>query len=100
MVKNGFRRQAVFPCFHKGAITHRTTSNNNERQETLTGSGTTHDTNKRIFQDLSAKVKQNLPVIGEQERPHVLKDEPNIWSTEPLPYSIGKRNDPDYFPKF
>ena len=39
-------------------------------------------------------------MIGEHERPLLLEDEPGIWSTEPLPYNIGKRNDPDLFPKF
>ena len=94
MVKNGFRRQAVFPCFRNGAITHRTANNNNGRQETLTGSCTTHDTNKTIFQDLSAEEKQNLPVIGEQNGPHLLKDEPNIWSTWSLCGVLNDENLP------
>ena len=39
-------------------------------------------------------------MIGEKERPLLLKDEPSIWSTEPLRYNIGKRNGLDLFPKF
>ena len=78
---------------------HSTMDNNHGRQETLTGSGTTHDINKRIFQVLSTEEKQTLPVNREQERPFLLKDEPSIWSTDPLPYNIGKRNGPDLFPK-
>ena len=39
-------------------------------------------------------------MIGEHERPLLLEDEPGIWSTEPLPYNMEKRNDPDLFPKF
>ena len=89
-----------FPYFRKDATTHSTTDNNDERKEALAGSGTTHDTNKTIFQVLSTEQKQNLPMIGKQERPLLLKDEPSIWSTEPLLYNIGKRNDPDLFLKF
>ena len=39
-------------------------------------------------------------MIGEQEKPLLLKDEPSIWSTEPLPYHKGKCNGPDLIPKF
>ena len=89
-----------FLYFRKGVITHSTIDNNDRRRETLTGSGTIHDTNKIIFQVLSTGQKQNLPRIGEQERPLFLIDEPSIWSTETLPNNIGKRNGPDLFPKF
>ena len=63
-----------FPYFRKGVTRHSTIDNNDGRQETLTGSGTTHDTNKTIFQVLSTGEKQNLPMIGEQERPLLLKE--------------------------
>ena len=89
-----------FRYFHKCAATHSTIDNNLGLQETLTGSGTTCDTNKTIFQALSTEGKQTLPVNGQQERPLLLKDEPSIWSTGPLPYNIGKRNGPDLFPSF
>ena len=39
----------VFPYFHKCVITHSPIDNNNGRQKTLTGPGTTQDTNKTIF---------------------------------------------------
>ena len=83
-----------------GVTTHSTIDNNDGRQETMTGSGTTHDTNKTIFQVLSIQEKENIPVIGEVERPLLLRDEPNIWTTEPLPYSIGKRRGPELFTQF
>ena len=67
-----------FSYFRKSVTTHSTRDNNDGRQETLTGSGTTHDTNKTIFQVLSTEEKQNPPVIGEQERPLFLKDESSI----------------------
>ena len=73
------------PYFRKGVTTQSTIDNNDGRQETLTGSGTTQDTNKTVFQVLSIGQKQNLPMIGEQERPLPLKDEPSIWTTEPFP---------------
>ena len=69
------------PYFRKGATTHSTIDNNDGSQETLTCSGTTHDTNKTIFQVLSTDKKQTLPVIRKQERPLLLKNEPNICST-------------------
>ena len=38
-----------FPYFCKCVTTHSAIDNNNGRQETLTGPGTTHGTNKTIF---------------------------------------------------
>ena len=58
-----------FPYFPKSMTTHSTLADNDRRQETLTGFGTTDDTNKTIFQVLSTEEKQNLLVAGEQERP-------------------------------
>ena len=73
-----------FPYFHKCVTTHRAIDINNGRQETLTGPGTTHDTNKTIFQFLSTEEKQSLPVNGEQERPLLLKNEPSILNDSDL----------------
>ena len=89
-----------FSYFRKGVTTHCTVDNNDGHQETLTGSGTTQDTNKKIFQVLSTGERQNLPVVGKQERPVLLKDESNIWSTASMSYNIGKHNAPDLFLKF
>ena len=56
MVKNGFRRQAVFSMFRQMCDNGQCSiDNKNERQETLTGPGTTHDTNETIFQFLSTE---------------------------------------------
>ena len=57
-----------FPYFRKGMTTHSTLADNDRRQETLTGFGTTDNTNKTIFQVLSTEEMQNLLVVGEQER--------------------------------
>ena len=46
-----------FPYFCKGVTTHSTIDNNDGHQVTLTGSGTTHDTNKTVFQVLSTEEK-------------------------------------------
>ena len=89
-----------FPYFLKSVIRHSTIDNIDRCQETLTGSGTTHETNKTIFQVLPTEEKQNLSMIRKQERPLLLKDEPSIWSTGPLLYNIGKRNARDLFSKF
>ena len=43
-------QRAQFTTFRKGVVTHSTIDNNDGRQDTHTGSGTTHDTNKTIFQ--------------------------------------------------
>ena len=50
MVKNGFRRQAVFSIFPQMCDNgQRSIDNKNGHQETLTGPGATHGTNKTIF---------------------------------------------------
>ena len=77
-----------FPYLRK---VHSTIDNSDGCEESLTGSDTTSDTSKTFF--------RVLPVIVEQERPLLLKDEPGTWSTEPLPYNIGKRNISDLFSK-
>ena len=71
--------------------THSTLDNKDGRQETLAGSGTTH-----------APTRQFLKFyLQERSKIYILlKDELSIWSTEPLPYNIEKRNGPDLFPKF
>ena len=81
-----------FLYFRKCVTTHCTIDNNHGRQETLTASDTTHDTNNTIFQVLFIEEKQSLPVNGEQ-------DEPSILSTDPLSYDVGKRSGPALFPK-
>ena len=56
MVKNGFRRQAVFSIFPQMCDNGQSSIyNKNGHQKTLTGPGATHDTNKTIFQFLSTE---------------------------------------------
>ena len=52
MVKNGFGRYTTFSYFREGVTTHSTIDKMDDddgRQETLTSSDTTHNTNKTIF---------------------------------------------------
>ena len=42
-------QRTKFASFRQGVMTHSTIDNNDGRQDTNTGSGTTHDTNKTIF---------------------------------------------------
>ena len=43
-------RVSLFSNMRKGIPTHSTVDNNDGRQETMTGAGTTHDTNQTLFQ--------------------------------------------------
>ena len=67
-----------FPCLRKSVTMYSTVDINDGRQETLPGSGTTHDTSKTVFQVLPSEEGQNLPMIVEQDRPLLLNDEPRI----------------------
>ena len=51
----------------KGVSTHSTVDNNDGRQETLTGVGTTHDTNQTLFQVPSEKEREEIIPIRLQE---------------------------------
>ena len=53
------------PSMQKGVVCHSTLDNNDGRQNTLTGSGTTHDTNVTLFQ-IPSKSEETLPTFGEQ----------------------------------
>ena len=88
-----------FPTFRKGVSTHSTIDNNDGSQETWTGKGTTHDTNKTLFQAPSKNEVEKIPVIGDSEQiPLVLNDDSPNWSKDPLPYTLGKRVGPPLLP--
>ena len=75
--------------FRKGVTTHSTMDNNDGKQETVDGSGTTHDTNITMFQ-LPSTEEVALPTIGEQpdipdKLTETLEDDYNV-----KPYFIGK----------
>ena len=52
-----------FPNFRKGVVTHSTIDNNDGRQETMTGVGTTHNTNMTLFQVPSAEEISIIPEL-------------------------------------
>ena len=57
---------SFIPSFRKGVTTHCTIDNNDGRQETMTGSGTTHDTNITIFQLPTKKEKEEVLPLSRQ----------------------------------
>lgn len=90
-------RQAAPPSLRKGAVTHSTLDNNDGRQETWTGKGTTHDTNKTVFQLLS-KEEESIDVIGVKERCLDISEEYVERDNIPA-YHPGKRVGPAVFPR-
>ena len=54
------------PSFCKGVTTHSKITNNDDRQETMTGSGTTHDTNITMFQLPTKKEKEEVLPLSKQ----------------------------------
>ena len=56
-------RKSQISNLRKGVVTHSTIDNNDGRQETVTGSGTTDDTNKTLFQ-IPAKDNLLKPTTG------------------------------------
>ena len=87
-------RSGYYPSLRKGVVTHSLLDNNDGRQETMTGSGTTHDTNKTLFQLLTKEELKTVPRIGDLERPlDLIIDVPS----DPQPYNIGTRVGPPMF---
>ena len=84
----------------KGVVTHSSLDNNDGRQETMTGSGTTHDTNKTLFQLPTKKELEEVPKIGETIRPLDLCEEIIEASAEPQSYDIGTRVGPPTLSNF
>ena len=93
-------RPLHYPEFRKGITTHSTLDNNDGRQDTCTGTGTTHDTNKTLFQIVDKTEKETVPIIADMHRPLLLEDVENNCIVEPIPYHPGKRVDPQLFPNF
>ena len=56
-------------------MTHSTIDNNDGCQDTHTGSGTTHDTNKTIFQVPNTRELLTIPVVGNEDVPLDVIDE-------------------------
>lgn len=89
---------SCIPSFYKGIATHSTLDNNDGQQETMTGSGTTHDTNITMFQLPTKNEKEELiPISAERSGYHVDINELTSVEREIPPYSIGKRVGPPLF---
>ena len=101
-------QRTKFTTFRKGVMTHSTIDNNDGRQDTHTGSGTTHDTNKTIFQVPNTLEADTIPVIGGSCMPLDIIDSQDNGSTSsavhhhalaPVDYypgGIGPPTIPDY----
>ena len=55
-----------FPSFRKGVTNHSTIDNKDGQQKTMTGSGTTHDTNITMFQLPTKKEKEEVLPLSKQ----------------------------------
>ena len=101
-------QRTKFTTFRKGVMTHNTIDNNDGRQDTLTGSGITHNTNKTIFQVPNTLEADTIPVIGSSCMPLDIIDRQDNGSTSsavhhrasaPFDYypgRIGPPTIPDY----
>eukprot|EP00795_Rhopilema_esculentum_P000574 gene574-10262_t len=93
-------KKAVTAGLRKGVVTHSTIDNIDAAQDTITGAGTTHFTNKTVFQLLRGD-QDVLPTIAEcPQTPLSIDDEPEMQSVEVPEYSLGKRCGPSVFSKF
>ena len=95
------QRPTPASSLRRGVVTHSSIDNNDGRQDTITGTGTTHDTNATLFQ-LPSKEEEFLPTIGEeQEQPLNLCDEieDHLITTVPS-FAIGKKEGPPLFPDY
>ena len=93
-------KQSILSNLRKGVVTHTTIDNNDGRQDTLTGSQTTHDTNKTLFQLPSPLEERTIPVIGISEgKPLDLAEFEQYESIKAPPYNLGKRVGPPLFPE-
>ena len=94
-------RQSQLSNLRKGVCTHSTLDNNDGKQETLTGKGTTHDTNKTLFQLPTAEEKEAIPQIGSLiERQLDLCNNVGDEEAEIASYHIGKFVGPPLMPTY
>ena len=96
------KRISLFSNMRKGITTHSTVDNNDGRQETLTGAGTTHDTNQTLFQVPSIKERKEIPTIESQDETTLnmqgLIDDIDMFNTDGItPFHIGDKVDPQLF---
>ena len=86
------------PNMRKGVVTHSTIDNNDGREDTMTGFGTTHDTNSTLFQLPTVKERTTIPtILEENDSIDFNLQETDNFAKEILPYNIGKRIGPPLF---
>ena len=90
-------KMADIAHLRKGVVTHNTIDNNDGRQKTVTGAGTTHDTNKTLFQ-IPTKEQLSKPTIGEEVgfRELLARAGPDT-NVELKPYKPRNRVGPELF---
>ena len=94
-------RKSQISHLRKGVVSHSSIDNNDGGQETVTGSGTTYDTNKTLFQN-PAKDTLLKPTIGDEVddfRELLSYTEPRE-NMEHAPYKPGNRVGPQLFPTY
>ena len=92
-------KKQMLSNMRKGVTTHSTIDNNDGNQETMTGLGTTHDTNKTLFQLPSKHQLQDISPLGEQDASPFDVFDDEIFC-EPIPYEIGTRSEPPLYPDY
>ena len=87
--------------FLKGVTAHSTIDNNDSRQETMTGSGITHDTNITMFQLPIKKEKEELLPLSKQINTFQAESNEltNVGRDIP-PFNIDRRFGPPLFKNF
>ena len=84
-----------------GIPTHVTLDNNDGSQETVTGKGTTHDTNFTIFQPILKGENITPDMLARPSRGENMALECTIEEKQEIPeYSIGQKKSPPLFPSF
>ena len=94
-------KHSMFSSMRKGVVTHSTMDNNDGRQESVTGAGTTHDTNQTLFQLPTLHEIQNIPQIeDESEAPMDIGNTDDSLGILDVPnFNIGKLSEPPLFKK-
>ena len=89
------------PNLRKGIVTHSTIDNNDGRQETMTGKGNTHDTNRTVFQ-LPTIDEESIPTLYDEhsENSPVSENDMTDLGKEVPPCYIDKKVGPPLFPKY